>query len=88
MTTVANNPIIERAIAADRKARRAKRTDAALRLVGNVLATLLRGWLLMLAVGVIHHDWIPACPTVGYGTAVLLAVLISGGLVLVPTRKS
>ncbi len=86
-STIQQNPVVERAIAADRKRRRDKKIDAVLRFVGHLLAVLLRGWLLMLAVGVIHHEWIPTCPTVSYGVATALAVLISGALVPVPTRS-
>jgi hypothetical protein len=49
-------------------------------LVGNLaisaVFSLLAGWALMLAVGVIHHEWIPACPTIGYWWAALLALLL------------
>jgi len=38
--------------------------------------SLAAGWALMLAVGVIHHEWIAQCPTIGYWWAVLLALLI------------
>ncbi len=86
MTTIHQNPAIASAIAADRKRRRDKKVDAWSRFVGQLLATFLRGWLLMLAVGVIHHEWIPVCPTLSYGWALLLAVLISGALVPVPSR--
>lgn len=29
-----------------------------------------------LAVGVVHHEWIPACPTIGFGWALLLTLLL------------
>lgn len=40
----------------------------------------LKGFLLMLAVGIIHAHWIPQLPTIGYWWAVLvMAVLPSFG---------
>lgn len=36
---------------------------------------LLCGWFFMLGVGVVHHDWLPGLPTVGYFTAVVVAFL-------------
>lgn len=38
---------------------------------------LLRGWIFMLLVGVVHADWLHQVPTVGYGTACLVAWLWS-----------
>lgn len=46
----------------------------------SLFYSLLGGWFLMLAVGIIHHEWIPTCPTIGYGWAVLLAMCIRGAL--------
>ncbi len=43
--------------------------------IGGVATALLRGWLLMLAVGVAHHDWSPRIPPMGFWTAVLLTAL-------------
>lgn len=34
------------------------------------------GWTLMLAVGVVHHEWWPAVPTIGYWWAVVLCLLL------------
>lgn len=66
-----------------KRGRRAERTGKAIsRFVGTQLAygiaSLLNGWLLMLAVGVIHMHWIPALPTVGYWWAVLIVWLLAG----------
>lgn len=36
----------------------------------------LSAWLLMLTVGVIHDEWLPALPPVGYATAFVLTVLL------------
>jgi hypothetical protein len=41
---------------------------------------LMTGLWLMLAVGVIHHEWIPQCPTLGYWWSVLLAYLLQVSL--------
>lgn len=35
-------------------------------------------WLLMLIVGIVHADWLPALPTVGYWTTLLLCALLFG----------
>ncbi|MFA9272611.1 MAG: hypothetical protein ACEQSX_18040 [Baekduiaceae bacterium] len=43
--------------------------------VTNVFIALIRGWALMLAVGVAHHDWTARIPPMGYWTAVLLTAL-------------
>ena len=37
-------------------------------------------WLFMLAVGVIHHEWIESCPTIGFWWAILVAALLRGAL--------
>jgi Na+-driven multidrug efflux pump len=46
--------------------------------IGNWLMSLVNGWLLMLAVGIAHAEWVPALPTIGYWWAVLLAMLLRG----------
>ena len=38
---------------------------------------VVRGWALMLAVGVVHHEWWPEVPAIGYLWAALLALLLS-----------
>lgn len=40
------------------------------------LWTALAGWAFMLAVGVIHHEWIPTCPTIGFWWSLVLAFLL------------
>lgn len=42
----------------------------------EALSALLFGWLFMLAVGVVHHEWWPAVPTIGYWWAVLFTALM------------
>lgn len=41
-------------------------------LLTGFLIALLRGWLFMLAVGVVHEHWMPQVPTIGYWWAVLI----------------
>ena len=36
----------------------------------------LDGLFLMLAVGIVHHEWWAAVPTIGYWWAIMLAVLL------------
>lgn len=36
---------------------------------------LTGAWTLMLGVGIIHADWIPWLPTIGFPTALLLSAL-------------
>jgi hypothetical protein len=64
-----------------RKGRRAELRGAAAKgciggLVVGALNTLLKGWLLMLAVAVMHDHWVPALPTIGYWWAVLVMCLL------------
>lgn len=40
------------------------------------LMTVQSGWLFMLAVGIVHHEWIPACPTIGFWWSLVLVVLL------------
>ncbi len=42
----------------------------------DIAGTLLRGWWLMLGVGIAHAEWISALPTIGYWWACLLAALL------------
>lgn len=55
-------------------------------LLQSVLLSLMHGLYLMLAVGVVHHEWIRSCPTLGYWWSVLLAVLVRSALA--PWQKS
>lgn len=41
---------------------------------------LLAGWSMMLAIGIVHHEWIPQCPTIGFWWAVLLSGLLRASL--------
>jgi len=49
-------------------------------MVVAAVISLLRGWVLMLAVGVAHAEWIHGLPTIGYWWAVLIAYLIGSAL--------
>lgn len=60
---------------------RRRKKDTAMILAEFALSvgTLLYGaWMLMLGVGVVHHEWLPQLPTIGYGNSVLLMFLVSG----------
>lgn len=73
-------------------ARRKSRRKALGRFVGALVQSLLLaamgGLWMMLAVGVIHHEWIPQCPTIGYGWAVVLASLLRSTLAHATPSKS
>lgn len=73
-----------------RDARRRNRRKALGKFLGALLASALLslayGWYLMLAVGVVHHEWIAGCPTIGYWWSVLLSVLLRSALA--PWQKS
>jgi hypothetical protein len=48
-------------------------------LVGCVVLaaeSLVGAWLLMVVVGIVHGEWLPQVPTVGYGGALILAIAI------------
>lgn len=44
------------------------------------LEVLFRGWVLMLGVGIVHAEWLPQLPTIGYWVAVLIAWVLGGVL--------
>jgi len=71
------NGMVAQAVARERRERADKRWKTAGRWLAEATAVLAAGWLLMLGVGVIRHDWIHTCPTVAYPPAVLLAALTS-----------
>jgi hypothetical protein len=48
--------------------------------VVRFIYSLIGGIFLMLAIGIIHHEWIHPCPTIGYWWAVLLSFLIGMGV--------
>lgn len=48
--------------------------------VSDFLVALMTGLWLMLAVGIIHHEWIRSCPTIGYWWAVALCALLRSAL--------
>jgi hypothetical protein len=49
-----------------------------------VLVSLLRGWFLMLGVGIVHNDWILELRPLGYWLAVMLVALLGGTLSALP----
>lgn len=52
---------------------------------------LASAWLLMIGVEIVHDDWIPALPTLGFRTALLLSLLGIGrttfAAILLEVRK-
>jgi hypothetical protein len=54
-------------------------------LVVSALASLLGGWMFMLAIGVAHHEWLPGLPTIGYWWAALLTWLIRSAALTAPS---
>lgn len=74
-------------IVRDRQRKRSRRQKIRAAL-GKVLGTLclvatrwlLGGLMFMLAVGVIHHEWIPALPTLGFWWSVLVSALLRSAL--------
>jgi len=46
--------------------------------VVNFFLAMFGGWMLMLAVGVAHGEWITQLPTIGYWWAVLIVWLLQG----------
>lgn len=44
---------------------------------------LLSAWALMLFIGILHHEWWPVIPTMGYDTALLASLLLTVTLSLV-----
>ena len=56
------------------------KTERVVRLVVGMLLALTAGWAFMLAVGVVHHEWIRQCPTIGFWWSVILASLVRSAL--------
>lgn len=48
-----------------------------LALVIIAAGTLIGGWLFMLTAGVIHGEWLPMMPTIGYWSAVKVSFMLS-----------
>jgi hypothetical protein len=49
---------------------------------------LFGGWFFMLGVGVVHAEWLPQVPTLGYWWAVLIGYLLRCGLTRTPQSTS
>jgi len=60
------------------RAPKKKRISYALYLQFSVLLylNLAHAYFFMLAIGVIHHEWIPALPTIGYGWSLMVTILM------------
>lgn len=63
--------------------------DAIAGLAIQAVLALVAGWALMLGVGIAHHEWIPALPTIGYWAACKLAacLFLVAGLVWATFRS-
>jgi hypothetical protein len=46
-------------------------------LVVVVAGALFGGWIFMLTVGVVHGEWLPMMPTIGYWSAVKVSAMLS-----------
>jgi hypothetical protein len=76
-----------------RKGRRAETRGKALTgFIGRQIALLLNalfgGWMLMLTVGIVHSEWIPQVPTIGYWWATAIVALMGGVFSRVPPVKT
>ena len=49
-----------------------KMTSFVFTFLGMLLGIVLSAWSFMLTIGVMHHDWWPAIPTVSYGASLLI----------------
>lgn len=76
--------VIAAAVRRDRDKRSDRRAEVFGRVLGQLVATALAGFSLMIAVGVVHAEWIRNCPTVGYWDALIVAALLRSAL-LIPT---
>lgn len=54
-------------------------------LVVSAAGSLAFGWVFMLLIGVVHAEWLPALPTIGYWWAVLITFLLRATLMSVDT---
>lgn len=55
-------------------------------IITSTLTYLFRGWMVMLAVGIIHAEWLPNLPTLGYWWAVAIVALLSGTFSVIPPK--
>lgn len=49
-----------------------------LTLIIEAILAFPSGWMLMLAIGMLHDEWWPVIPTIGYWPAVLAVWLLRG----------
>jgi hypothetical protein len=75
-----------------RKGKRAEARGKAIaafftQLLISALTFMMRGFWLMLAVGIVHHEWWPAIPTIGYWWSVLVVSLLCGVFSAIPSSK-
>jgi ABC-type multidrug transport system permease subunit len=62
-------------------------TDFIASVIADALHALVQGWMLMLAVSMVHAYWMPSVPTVGYWWSVLLVWLLRGTFTAAPRLK-
>jgi hypothetical protein len=60
-----------------RAEKRAKAVEGCITaLITSLISGFLKGWLFMLAVGIMHDHWVPALPTIGFWWSVLLMFVL------------
>lgn len=92
MTTLNDRVIVGELLTLVRKDRQRKSRRKAFgkflgSLVTAALLSLTHGFYLMLAVGIVHHEWISSCPTIGYWWAVALTALVRAALNYIPIKS-
>jgi biotin transporter BioY len=82
------SPLIAELLTYRRKEARRKQTINGC-ITSTIIAVgsaLIGGLWLMLAVGVIHHQWLHGLPTVGYWTAYVIVALLRGTFSNIDTK--
>lgn len=75
-----------------RKGRRAEERSQAFKrfvrqLIVGLLISLSQAFCLMIAIGVLHHEWWPAMPPIGYWWALVAVYLLWGVFSRLPMPK-
>lgn len=55
--------------------RRAEKIDW-VEFFASIVATFVGGWVTMLTVGIVHHEWLPEVPTLGYWPSLLIFYMV------------
>jgi hypothetical protein len=66
--------------------RREARNGCLMAIWTGASVALISGWMFMLGVGIVHHEWIHQCPTIGYWWAVLASSLFRSALSSVQSK--